>query len=148
METEHRELLREIEDASANRDRTGILFSKVFEIFREHLNTETRTVFPLVSYLSERLEVKTMIDKSKLIVARDLFEDEYEHMLQEHSRMNSLLSEVQELGKGKRNEKARTLAERLISHVRLEEEILYPAAFASGDLISWERELLGQKIRY
>lgn len=148
IEVEHQQFLEEIMIASQKREESGALFGKVLRIYRRHMDLETRTVFPLLVYLSDRLMSKSRIDKSKLIEARDGFETLYDQMLREHHEISDLLKQVIALKIREEEDSLRRLAEKLLQHVELEEEILYPAAFASGDLIEWERELLGNRIKY
>ena len=148
IENEHLELLESIRYASKEATEAGNLYSQILSLFEKHMDKERKTVFPLLGYLSDRLLSKSMIDKSKLIEARDAFENEYEHMLEEHLAISSLLQKVIENGIRRKATDSVELAEKLLHHVELEEEMLYPAAFASGDLIEWERELLGARIKY
>ena len=60
-------------------------------------------------------------------------------MLEEHRQISLKLKLA--IGELKLNpdEKALHLAHELIHHVEIEEQILYPAAFAAGDLLRFER---------
>lgn len=148
IEGEHKDLLLTLKKASIQGGRAGDEFAKVFEIFRGHMEKEANSVLPLISYLSDRLLSKSLIDKAKLIAARDSFEYEYDDFLNEHSQMVALLKEIVSISGNEHRKDNSGLALRMMGHLQLEESVIYPAAFASGDLLEWERELLGQKIRY
>lgn len=148
LETEHQELLEEIVNASKQRSESADIFGRVLKIYRKHLDQEKVTVFPLLIYLRDRLRSNSVIEKSTLLEARDRFENFHEEMQMEHTEMSDLLKRILKTELHAQNSKAKSLAERILCHVEMEEEVIYPAAFASGDLIEWERELLGDRINY
>jgi len=69
-------------------------------------------------------------------------------MTQEHEDMTKLIGSPQNLLRDVPDRLASDLAGHLLHHVELEEEILYPAAFASGCLVDYELELPCEEIRH
>ncbi|QRF76466.1 Hemerythrin HHE cation binding domain protein [Thermoplasmatales archaeon] len=147
LDEEHEELIEALGEVAREKTEVGRLFSEVLGIFRTHLNRENETIIPLLGYLKDRLGGYDADGKEALNIARMKFEDSYPEMIQEHEDMAKLIRSAQELLKNTPDRLASDLAGHLLHHVELEEELLYPAAFASGDLVEYELELPGEKIK-
>lgn len=148
LDEEHEELLEMLGEIARQKTEAGRLFSEVLRIFKYHLGRENETIAPLLAYLKGRLGGYKGKEKESLNHARTMFEDSYPAMMQEHEEMAKSIRLAQAFLKDNPDRLASDLAERLLHHVELEEELLYPAAFASGDLVEYELELLGGKIKY
>ncbi len=147
LDEEHEELIETLGEVARKKTEAGKLFSEVLVIFSYHLDKENETVAPLLAYLKARLGDYRDKDKDALNLARTKFEDSYPEMMQEHEKMAKLIRRAQDSLKENPDKLASDLAEHLLHHVELEEELLYPAAFASGDLAEYELDLLGDKIK-
>ena len=148
LDHEHEMLLEELDEVSRKEGRVGQLYSEVLGLFRPHLEEENVTIVPLLKYNRDRLEEFENRDIELLKLASARFENHFDRMVAEHREISRRLNLILDELKSNPDEGAEQLAQELIHHVELEEEILYPAAFAAGDLIEFERELLGQKIKY
>lgn len=148
LDHEHEMLLEELDEVSRRSGRIGQIYSEVLTLFRAHLAEENETIVPLLRYNKERLEEFENKDVENLKLASARFENHFDRMVGEHREISRKLNHVLDELKSSPDEGAKQLAQELIHHVELEEEILYPAAFAAGDLLEFERELLGQKIKY
>ena len=148
LENEHEELLELLGEIARKKTEVGHLFSEVLRIFRYHLVKENESVVPLLAYMKDRLGEYKGNEKNFLNLARAKLEDLYPEMISEHNEMGKLIRLAQIKLEEEQDKLASKLAEQLLHHVELEEELLYPAAFASGDLVEYELELLGDKIRY
>ncbi len=141
-------LLEELDEVSRKAGKVGQLYSDVLGLFRPHLAEENETIVPLLKYNRDRLEEFENKDVEPLKLASARFENHFDRMIEEHREISRKLNQILDELKSNPDEDAKHLAHELIHHVELEEEILYPAAFAAGDLLEFERELLGQKIKY
>ncbi len=148
LDHEHEMLLEELDEVSRRNGRIGQLYSEVLGLFKPHLAEEKETIVPLLKYNKDRLEEFENKDVENLKQASARFESHFDRMISEHREISRKLNEILDELRTDPDEGALHLAHELIHHVELEEEILYPAAFAAGDLIEFERELLGQKIKY
>lgn len=148
LDHEHETLLEKLDEVSRSNSRTGEIYSEVLRLFRAHLDEENETIVPLLGYLKNRLGEFDNSDVEPLKLASARFEDHFDQMLEEHKEISRQIGLALDELKINPDEDALHLARELLHHVELEEEVLYPAAFASGDLIEFERELLGQKIKY
>jgi hypothetical protein len=139
LDHEHELLLEELNEISQQNGRTGDICSEVLTLFREHLREENETIVPLLGYLKNSLEKIDGKDIPILRTASERFAYNFKRMLEEHREISLKLNlAIGEL-KLKPDEKALHLAHELIHHVEIEEQILYPAAFAAGDLLRFER---------
>ncbi len=145
LDEEHEELKEMLVEAAHKNTEAGRIFSEVFRIFRHHLDKENETVVPLLAYLKDRLGDFMVKDKEALNLARAKFVETYPEMMREHEEMAKLIRSSQDLLKNNTDRFSADLAEHILHHVELEEELLYPAAFASGDLVWHELEMLGDK---
>lgn len=148
MDREHEELLKKLERFSQLNGLPGEVFTEVAVLFRTHMREENQTILPLLGYLRSRLEEFEVKDITSLKTAASRFENHYDQMLEEHREISRLLKMAMDTLMNSGEEEPMHLVRELLHHVQLEEEILYPAAFAAGDLVEFERELLGQKIKY
>ena len=140
LDHEHELLLEELNEISQQNGRIGDIYSQVLHLFREHLGEENETIVPLLGYLKRRLEKIDGKDIPILRTASERFADNFKRMmLEEHRQISKKLYLA--IGELKLNpdEKVLHLAHELIHHVEIEEQILYPAAFAAGDLLRFER---------
>ena len=147
LDGEHEELLEMLEEVSSNKAGTGDIFSGVLRIFRNHLKKESETVIPLLGYLKDRLDGVDRGKKIDLSRAGSRFKESYPVMMQEHAEMSNLIRMAQDSVKTKPDKLASKLASDLLHHVTLEEEFLYPAAFASADLVGSENRDSGHEIK-
>ncbi len=148
LDEEHEELVEMLGEVARKKTEVGRLFSEVLRIFRTHLNRENETIVPLLTYLQERLGERMDKERECLKSAMAEFEKSYPEMIQEHEEMAKLIRLAQKDLENNPDKLASELANQLLHHVELEEGFLYPAAFASGDLVEYELELLGDKIKY
>ena len=148
LDEEHKELIEMIEEISSDKTEVGKIFSRLLSLFGRHLDKENEMVGPLLAYLRTRLGDYREKDRDTLNVARAKFEDSYQEMMKEHREMEKLIKLAQNSLKDKPDTFASNLAEHLIFHIRLENDLLYPAAFASGDLVEYEMDMIGDKIKH
>lgn len=148
LDTEHEELLEGLGEVARRKDEVGRIFDEVLRLFRSHMDKENQTIVPLLGYLRERLGDFNNQELKSLRKAAADFETGYPGMLEEHLEISRLIKmAMDEIGE-KPDKMPLHLSHELLHHVSLEEELLYPAAFASGDLLDFEREELGRKIKY
>ncbi len=141
LDEEHEELIGMLVEVAGKHTEVGRLFSEVLRIFRYHLDKENETVLPLLSYLKERLGNHNGNNKEALKLAWIEFKNDYPEMMHEHQEMGKLLERASNFMRINSDKAAMDLAEHLLNHVDFEEEILYPAAFASGKLIELEMKI-------
>ena len=132
LNEEHTELLSRISEMSGISGEPGRLFAKILEIFSGHLDREEETVIPLVIYLEERIEGSAQADESLGKYAND-FRTEYPTMISEHREMDGMMKQIESISS---SDDAAKLIREIRHHVRMEEEILYPAAMAAADMVS------------
>lgn len=137
LDREHKHLLEEIQELSGCDGELGETFREVGKEFSSHLHKEEETVVPLLEYLGNRSEPNQRSLIGNVAVASENFQMEYQSMLEEHQHLGLILETVDKLGTTP-NTRALGLVHELQHHIAIEEEILYPAALAAGDLFRLE----------
>jgi restriction endonuclease Mrr len=134
-----------MESASKGKTETSRIFAEILARFREHMGEENETIVPLLSYLKHRESGECQEDKKALTIARDKFNENYNVMIREHRIIQALVSKVEENLRTHPDELQSRLAEELLKHIELEEGFLYPAARASGEILSLYETVHNQK---
>ncbi len=135
LDREHAELLEKIQGFSTCDGELGKNFKEAMGKFGSHLEKEEVTVIPLLKYLGSRIRPDQVSRTFKPYSARDGFRAEYQTMLGEHRQIEKILDRISKL-EGTVNQKAQELVMELKHHIEVEEEVLYPAASAAGDLMT------------
>ncbi|MHB1708625.1 MAG: hemerythrin domain-containing protein [Thermoplasmataceae archaeon] len=135
LDREHKEILEELETVSSENTEAGRVFGEILHIFSRHLDTENETIVPLLNFLGDRLCGDISVDLDKLNVSNRKFNSNYDEMIREHESISVLIGKAKKTLKTEPDKHAMDLADELIHHVELEEALLYPAAFAAGDLV-------------
>ncbi len=143
LDKEHKELVERLEEASGKGTEAGRVFVDVLGIFRYHLEKENETIVPLLVFLKDRLDEKNQINTAELDEARHRFDDKYCEMIQEHRIMGNLLKKAETALITEEDERSSELIRELMHHVELEEELLYPAAKASGYILKVDETRAG-----
>lgn len=110
-------------------------FPKLLALFRAHLDKENQTVAPLLGYLLNRQEGHEQVDAAALKMANSKLGALYKELMDEHAEIKELLGKVNEVQMDDQRVAADSLVRELLHHIRLEEEIIYPAALAARELI-------------
>ena len=147
LDQEHEELVEQIDKISHEDTEVGRIYAEVLRIFRLHLERENDTIVPLVKHLKERIDGFGEERTNSLREAKKKFEESYGTMMREHEELSKLIRLAENSIKTGMDPLAADLSEKLLHHVELEEEILYPAAFASGDLLEFEKEIASRELR-
>ncbi|MCL4328508.1 MAG: hemerythrin domain-containing protein [Candidatus Thermoplasmatota archaeon] len=144
LDNEHTELLEGMQNLSACDTEVGHAFKDIARVFSYHLDREESTVIPLLKYLRRKAEGECESSRERLLAASENFHVEYDSMLKEHGEIEKLLGSVESIGVGMERSVS-DLIHDLRHHVEIEEEILYPAALAAGNLFMMEKDSIIQK---
>ena len=135
LDEEHEELVRKLESVSKEENPMGTAFSDILCSFKCHMERENGTVIPLLKFLNERVSESVGVGNKNLIDAGNEFRKNYKEMLEEHRSIVNIINHARsDLGPFSSGEIS-SITNELMHHISLEEEILYPAAFAASDLI-------------
>lgn len=135
MADEHTGLLMDLKALSKGDTSFSSLFMEVLRIFRYHLDREEHTTIPLLRFLGQRNNGGGKPDTGDLRMKWRTFSMEYDIMISEHQQIISLLEKLDDFPDFSQDAMARDVAGELRHHVALEEQVLYPAAMAAGDLL-------------
>lgn len=133
LDKEHTHLLEEIQELSMSDGATGESFKSLMSTFSAHLDREEETVMPLLEYLRNWASGNVQMEIDSVPTASRDFQKEYGTMIAEHKEISAMLNSI-ERSDSVRVRGVSDLIGELRHHVEIEEEILYPAALAAGEL--------------
>ena len=132
----HIRLILDLQAISQGRTSVSAAFEEILRIFEYHLEREEYTTYPLLNFLLQRSKDGEIINVDCVVRAWEGFNAEYEQMLSEHQQLISLLNKAEEFPGFRHNAFARDLVDEIRTHIALEEQVLFPAVMAAGELIS------------
>lgn len=141
LDVEHEEILDQLRQATLEKNRSAKKFEEILSNFKNHLEKENYTIVPLLNYNKGRTESKYQLAEVAYLDAAKRFDDSYESMVEEHRLIQRLIREVQSLLQIEGNKKLSNTCNKLLHHIDLEEEFLYPAAKAACENIRFHQQI-------
>lgn len=135
LDEEHEELVRKLESVSKEENPLGSAFSDILCSFKCHMERENVSVVPLLKFLKGRTSESVGSESKEFIDASNNFRENYGEMLEEHRSMVNVVDHARKQFSSFSSDEISGIADELIHHISLEEEVLYPAALAASDLI-------------
>ena len=132
---EHEELHDALARASREKDPLGEAARRVARILKPHVAKEELFALPPLGLLEDAARGKRSTAES---VAADMIarlERELEDMLAEHRVIIGALEEFMVAAKAANRVDYAELASKLVHHMRMEKEVLYPAALVLGEYL-------------
>lgn len=106
-----------------------------------HEKLEEDILIPLLNFMESRLHENNEFNTSALANTYRKFLEHYDGLISEHLSMKKLLKDV----KGETYlVEVSDFIDNILQHIRMEEEIAYPAAFAAGELLNIDRTESGE----
>ncbi len=132
---EQEELHADLADAARAGGAVGEAAQAVARILHHHFVREERFAMPPLSLLRPLSEGQWTPEMAEALALTDALKRELPRMLEEHKSIVSALKVLAAVaGQEKRTEYA-WLAQKLIHHARMEEDVLYPAALLVGEYL-------------
>lgn len=135
INTEHKELHRELESAIGSGGRTGEAAKVVAEYLHAHFEKEEEYALPPLGLLSQIAEGKISDEMKKAIKLSDWLKAELPQMLNEHEAIIDALNELAKAARSENKTAVVEFTEKLKMHARNEEEVMYPAAILVGEFL-------------
>ena len=135
LKFEHEQLHQELPNATNVGGRVADAAIAVAEILHPHFLNEEEYALPplgLLPLLAEGIVKPKMRAAFKMT---DKLKAELPQMLEEHKAMVSALRKLAEIAKNEKKIEYARLAEKLILHAQLEEEVNYPTAILIGEYL-------------
>jgi hypothetical protein len=143
LKSEHHELHARLQAATQAGGKTGEAARSAFQALSGHFEKEERYALPQLGALPALVGTpgaKSMTltsDQNKDLLARtERFRAELPGMLKEHEVISAALHRLQEAARAEGNEQVAHVAEAIITHAKIEELVLYPAALLIDDFVA------------
>jgi len=135
LEAEHELIRRELARAVAEGGRTGTAAEALVAVLRPHVVKEEDFALPALGLLQHLVAGRVSPVMRGVIVMTDRLKAQYEHMLADHqgivTAVDALAAAATEDGKLD----YAGFAEKLLRHIKTEEQVLYPAAILIGEYL-------------
>jgi len=135
LKTEHEELHEELANATRLPGPVGDAARGVAKALHEHFQKEEEFALPPLGLLVAIAEDKILPEMSEVLRMTDRMKAEYGQMVKEHEAIVSELHKLIEAAKKEGMAEYARLAERIIIHAKMEEDVLYPAAILVGEIV-------------
>ena len=136
MREEHEALHAELLRASKEPSAIGVAATELMRLMKPHIEKEERYGLPPLALLAPLAKGEVDNDMGTVLELTERLKTELPAMLAEHKLIAQALHRLIEAArKGDRVELAE-LAVRLVHHMRLEEEIVYPASLLVGEVVA------------
>lgn len=135
LKIEHKELFEALEEATRAGGATGEAASQAMAALKPHFEKEERYALPQLGALESLSKEGATIPaelRQDLIARTIQFRAQLPAMLDEHKKISAALAKMQKAAKAEKNEDVAWLAEKIMGHAAMEEQILYPAALLVG----------------
>ena len=132
LKAEHEELHGELARATKAGGRTGEAAKAVAKLMHPHFVKEDEYALPPLGLLPALSKGQLEAGMADVLKMTDKLTAELPHMLAEHKDIVTALQQLVEAAKAEDKPENENFAERLIAHVRTEEEVSYPTALLIG----------------
>lgn len=132
LEKEHARFNSMILELSEYETNCSKFFMELFKIVKRHYIKEEAVLLPLLAYMDSRLKSGVEVDPAPLEESYLQFLQNYEALIDDHNNMRKMLDEA--MNQTYRVE-VQTLIGEILHHIQMEEEIVYPAAVAAGEIL-------------
>lgn len=135
LKSEHDEFRRQLLAVARSGGHTGQEARAIGRLVDLHFLREEMISLPPLAYLRRVGQADITDDMSDLLEAAKMLKAELPRMLEEHQTIAAGLERLIVAATRENRPEAVQVADRLKSHARTEEEILYPAALLVGDYV-------------
>jgi iron-sulfur cluster repair protein YtfE (RIC family) len=135
LKTEHEELYEELNRAAHAGGKIGDAAMLAFKPFQSHIKVEEEIAFPPLDLLESLANKDATTELTGAIKLSGRLKDELPGLIFEHDEMRKALQKMKDEAMKERKREYATLAKRLMQHMLLEEQVLYPAAILAGEYI-------------
>lgn len=132
LRAEHAELHAELADAMRAGGRIREAAEEVGKRLHPHFIREEEIALPPLGLLAPLARGDVVPGMADVFALTDRLEAELPGMLAEHQQIMAALGDLVDAANAEKKPKYARFAEKLMSHARTEEEVLYPAALLVG----------------
>jgi hemerythrin HHE cation binding domain-containing protein len=133
LRMEHEELHRELASATKKPGPLGEAARAVARVLHPHFVDEERFALPPLGLLAPLARGERISDAAAAIAMAARLRTELPRMLAEHQAIAAALERLAEAARAAGDGEVLRLAEKIASHAKTEEEVMYPAAILVGE---------------
>ncbi len=136
---EHQEMHDALARASREPGLIGDAAKRLLRIMKPHIDKEETFALPPLGMLQQLVRgIHSPEDEAAVIMAWRLRED-LDNMVAEHRVIGAALEELLAAAKAELRVEYAELASKILHHIRMEEQVLYPATILAGDYLRGKR---------
>src|SRR5512143_1337890 len=135
VQTEHEAIHAALVEATRAPGRVGTAANELAKVLHPHFVREEQIALPPLGLLAPLARGESHAEMADVLALTDSLRAELPHMIEEH---RAIAAATRRLGSAAQLEgQAATaeLAEALLAHAAMEEQVMYPAAIVVGDLV-------------
>ena len=136
MREEHDALHAEFLRASKEPDAVGAAATELMQLMKPHIDKEERYGLPPLALLAPLAQGEIHPDMGEVLEVTERLKAELPAMLEEHKSIGQALHGLIEAARKHDRVELAELAHRLVHHMRLEEEVVYPASLLVGEIVA------------
>lgn len=127
LKDDHQVLLSELNNIAQPKTELGENAKIVASAFQSHVYREEKTVLPHLSLLMTIAEGKWNIETKEALLENNILQKEFQDLKIEHKKILEAAQEMIKTAKREKNKEGKKIAEAIILHIQVEEEVSYPA---------------------
>jgi len=132
VKSEHEELHSILVGATREAGELGAAAKLLDTLMRQHFNSEEQFALPPVALLPRLARGEATAEMESALALTDRLQAELANMLSEHQEILKAVRRLLAAARSQDRVEYAEFAERLIRHVQLAEQVLYPAAVLAG----------------
>lgn len=127
LQDDHQVLLSELKQVASLESGVAENAKNVANAFEAHFNREENTVLPQLSLLMAIAEGNWNIDTKEALLENNILLNEFRDLKNEHKKIFDAAKEMIRVAEKEKNSDAKKIAESIMLHIQVEEEVSYPA---------------------
>jgi hypothetical protein len=135
MSVEHQDLHKELTAATKAGGETAEAAKEVIKVYFPHMRHEEEFAIPPLKLLPALARGEFDPDIERVLTKTEKLKAELPHMLEEHRLIVQALRHLLQTAMSEHHARYGRLAQKLILHAQLEEDVLYPASILVGEYI-------------
>lgn len=144
LELEHEGFYRRVSEIIDSESNCWNYFAELVKTIEKHSRLEENVLVPLLTFIGNRSLSRSPEEIDNLNSLYDRFIENYDRLVSEHVSMRKILKDIR--GQTYRIDITK-LVDEILHHMKMEEEMAYPAALAAGELLNSNHLRYTGKIR-
>jgi hypothetical protein len=132
---EHAEIYGAVRQASSFAGELGVAARALSALIEPHVEKEQRYALAMLKVLPPLSRGEITADMEEWLLAANLLRAELETLKREHRAIAVAADQFSRAAWAERRPEYALTAQRVVRHMRMEEEVLYPAAIVAGDYL-------------